>query len=34
MAWFILEEMPASLTLLGGVLILIGIYVSSRNRGS
>jgi len=34
LAWFILKEMPASLTLLGGVLILIGIYVSSRNRGS
>lgn len=34
LAWFILQELPASLTLLGGVLILIGIYVSSRNRGS
>ena len=34
LAYFILKEMPASLTLLGGVLILIGIYVSSRNRGS
>jgi len=34
LAWFILEELPASLTLLGGVLILIGIYVSSRNRDS
>ena len=34
LAYFILKEMPASLTLLGGVLILIGIYVSSRNRSS
>jgi len=30
LAYFILKELPAYLTLFGGVLILIGIYVSSR----
>ncbi len=32
LAYFILQEIPASLTLFGGVLILVGIYVSSRKR--
>jgi drug/metabolite transporter (DMT)-like permease len=32
LAYFILQEIPASLTLLGGVLILAGIYVSSRKK--
>jgi drug/metabolite transporter (DMT)-like permease len=32
LAYFILREMPASLTLLGGLLILAGIYISSRKR--
>jgi drug/metabolite transporter (DMT)-like permease len=33
LAYFILKEIPASLTIFGGVLILAGIYVSSRRRG-
>jgi len=32
LAYFILQEIPASLTLFGGFLILIGIYVSSRKK--
>jgi len=32
LAYFILQEIPASLTLFGGVLILAGIYVSSRKQ--
>ena len=32
LAYFILQEVPASLTLFGGFLILVGIYVSSRKR--
>jgi drug/metabolite transporter (DMT)-like permease len=31
LAYFILREMPASLTLFGGLVILVGIYVSSRS---
>jgi len=34
LAYFILQEVPASLTLLGGFLILVGIYVSSRKQHS
>jgi len=30
LAYFILRELPASLTLFGGILILLGIYVSTR----
>lgn len=33
LAYFILQEIPASLTLFGGLLILGGIYVSSRKHG-
>ena len=33
LAYFILQEIPASLTLFGGLLILGGIYVSSRKFG-
>ena len=32
LAYFILREIPASLTLFGGVLILAGIYISSRKK--
>jgi len=32
LAYFILKEMPASLTIGGGLLILVGIYVSTRKR--
>jgi len=32
LAYVILQEIPASLTLFGGFLILVGIYVSSRER--
>ena len=32
LAYFILQEIPASLTLFGGFLILIGIYVSSMKK--
>jgi drug/metabolite transporter (DMT)-like permease len=32
LAYFILRELPAVLTLLGGVLILAGIYISGRKR--
>ena len=32
LAYFILQEIPAALTLLGGLLILGGIYISSRKR--
>jgi len=32
LAYFILQEIPASLTLFGGVLILAGIYVSGRKQ--
>ena len=32
LAYFILQEIPASLTLFGGFLILAGIYVSSRKK--
>jgi len=32
LAYFILQEIPASLTLFGGFLILVGIYISSRKR--
>ena len=32
LAYFILQEIPASLTLVGGFLILAGIYLSSRKR--
>ena len=31
LAYFILREMPASLTIFGGAVILVGIYVSSRS---
>ena len=34
LAYFILQELPASLTVFGGILILMGIYISSRNRSS
>jgi len=30
LAYFILQEIPASLTILGGVVILVGIYLSTR----
>jgi drug/metabolite transporter (DMT)-like permease len=30
LAYFILQETPTLLTILGGVLILIGIYISSK----
>jgi len=33
LAYFILKELPASLTLFGGIFILVGIYVSNRRRG-
>jgi drug/metabolite transporter (DMT)-like permease len=33
LAYFILKEIPASLTIGGGLLILVGIYVSTRKRG-
>jgi drug/metabolite transporter (DMT)-like permease len=33
LAYFILKEMPASLTIGGGLLILVGIYVSTRKQG-
>jgi len=32
LAYFILKEMPASLTIFGGLLILAGIYISSRKN--
>jgi drug/metabolite transporter (DMT)-like permease len=32
LAYFILKELPASLTIFGGLLILIGIYISSRKH--
>jgi len=32
LAYFILQEIPASLTIFGGLLILTGIYISSRKR--
>jgi len=32
LAYFILKEIPASLTIFGGFLILAGIYISSRKR--
>jgi len=32
LAYFILQEIPASLTLFGGFLILAGIYISSRKQ--
>ena len=32
LAYFILREIPASLTIFGGVVILVGIYVSSRRE--
>jgi drug/metabolite transporter (DMT)-like permease len=32
LAYFILKEIPASLTIGGGLLILVGIYVSTRKR--
>jgi len=31
LAYFILKELPASLTIFGGIFILVGIYVSSRS---
>jgi drug/metabolite transporter (DMT)-like permease len=33
LAYFILKEIPASLTIGGGLLILVGIYVSTRKQG-
>ncbi len=33
LAYFILKEIPASLTIGGGLLILMGIYISTRKRG-
>ncbi len=33
LAYFILQEIPASLTIGGGLLILVGIYVSIRKQG-
>ena len=32
LAYFILQEIPASLTLFGGLLILVGIYISTRKK--
>jgi len=32
LAFFILNETPASVTIIGGILILIGIYLASRNN--
>jgi drug/metabolite transporter (DMT)-like permease len=34
LAYFILRELPASLTIFGGLFILAGIYVSSRKRAA
>ena len=34
LAYFILQEIPASLTIFGGLLILTGIYISSRKQAS